>query len=116
MGSRKIWYVCVFLKYLVLTTHEIIFILVTALTYIHYLIGILFFFLLFFFFGKHTDVRPPDLLKHKGINILEDKYGKTKAQLLLRWQLQRGNTMIVKSINPTRITSNADIFTWSLEL
>ena len=49
------------------------------------------------------DVRPPDLLKHKGLDILEDKYGKTKAQLLLRYQYQRGNSIVVKSTNPTRI-------------
>jgi len=61
------------------------------------------------------DVRPPDLLQHKGLNILEDKYGKTKAQLLLKYQHQRGNAMIVKSITSSRIISNADIFTWSIE-
>jgi len=39
--------------------------------------------------GRYSE-RPPDLLKHKGMSILEDKYGKTKAQLLLRWNHQRG--------------------------
>ena len=43
--------------------------------------------------GRYAE-RPPDLLKHKGIGILEDKYGKTKAQVLLRWNYQRGNTYV----------------------
>ena len=116
---------CSSMLVLVTTNSNIFTILHICTIVMNYCHGILIFsFFLFFFFSylfelfclATTDVRPPDLLKHKGLNILENKYGQTKAQLLLRWQVQRGNTVIVKSINPTRIASNADIFTWSLEL
>lgn len=42
------------------------------------------------------------------------KYGKTSAQVALRWQLQRNVPIVVKSSNPKRIQSNLDIFNFQL--
>lgn len=51
------------------------------------------------------------------VPLLQDlaaKYGKTPAQIVLRWDLQRGLITIPKSVNPERIRENADIFDFEL--
>lgn len=45
---------------------------------------------------------------------LAKKYGKSPAQVLLRWQLQAGNIAIPGSSNPAHIRENIDIFDFSL--
>ena len=50
------------------------------------------------------------------IKALAVKYGKTPAQIVLRWDLQKGVVTIPKSVNPERIRSNADIFDFELSL
>ena len=42
------------------------------------------------------------------------KYGKSAAQVVLRWHLQHGISIIPKSVKPHRITENADIFDFAL--
>lgn len=42
------------------------------------------------------------------------KYGKTPAQVVLRWDLQNGVVTIPKSTNPARQQENADIFDFAL--
>lgn len=42
------------------------------------------------------------------------KYGKTPAQILLRWDLQHSVVTIPKSVTPERIRQNADIFDFLL--
>lgn len=49
------------------------------------------------------------------ITELAAKYGKTPAQVLLRWHLQHGVVTIPKSSNPARIRENADLFDFALE-
>ncbi|MBB6673373.1 aldo/keto reductase [Cohnella nanjingensis] len=48
------------------------------------------------------------------LRSLADKYGKSPAQIVLRWDLQKGVVTIPKSSNPQRIAENADIFDFSL--
>ncbi|SCY87156.1 aldo/keto reductase [Microvirga guangxiensis] len=43
------------------------------------------------------------------------KYGKTPAQVILRWHLDSGFIVIPKSINPTRIRENIDVFDFTLD-
>ena len=43
------------------------------------------------------------------------KHGKTKAQVVLRWAVQRGTAVIPKSTNPERQLENIGLFDFSLE-
>jgi 2,5-diketo-D-gluconate reductase A len=45
---------------------------------------------------------------------LAAKYGKTPAQIVLRWHIGLGLVAIPKSANPTRIAQNIDIFDFTL--
>ncbi|PZD97883.1 aldo/keto reductase [Paenibacillus sambharensis] len=48
------------------------------------------------------------------LNEIGGKYGKSPAQIVLRWDLQTGVTTIPKSVKAERIASNADIFDFEL--
>lgn len=48
------------------------------------------------------------------IRSLAEKYGKSPAQILLRWDLQHGVVTIPKSVHAERIKENADIFHFEL--
>ncbi|SDE02749.1 Aldo/keto reductase [Paenibacillus sp. UNCCL117] len=45
---------------------------------------------------------------------LAAKYGKSPAQIILRWDLQQGVVVIPKSVTTSRIRENADIFDFQL--
>lgn len=45
---------------------------------------------------------------------IAQKHGKTVAQVMLRWQLQRGVVSLSKSANPERVRQNFDIFDFEL--
>lgn len=47
--------------------------------------------------------------------VLGTKYAHTPAQVGLRWAIQKGISVIPKSVNPDRITSNANIFDFNIE-
>ena len=53
-------------------------------------------------------------LGHPVIRELAGKYGKTPAQVVLRWHLQLGNVVIPKSVTPARIRENIDVFDFEL--
>ena len=46
---------------------------------------------------------------------LAEKYGKTPAQIALRWNLQRGLLPLPRSIKPERIAENFDIFGFEID-
>ncbi|MDO3675489.1 aldo/keto reductase [Paenibacillus ehimensis] len=48
------------------------------------------------------------------LSELADKYGKTPAQIILRWDLQHGVVTIPKSIRESRIRENIDVFNFTL--
>nr|WP_242003471.1 aldo/keto reductase [Culicoidibacter larvae] len=48
------------------------------------------------------------------VNQLADKYGKTPAQIILRWDIQKQVITIPKSVTPSRIKENFDIFDFVL--
>lgn len=48
------------------------------------------------------------------LNDLSSKYGKTLAQICLRWELQNGINPIPKSVTPERIRQNIEIFDFEL--
>jgi diketogulonate reductase-like aldo/keto reductase len=45
---------------------------------------------------------------------LAAKYGKSEAQILVRWGLERGLVPLPKSVTPARIRENADLFDFEL--
>jgi 2,5-diketo-D-gluconate reductase A len=45
---------------------------------------------------------------------LAEKYGKAASQVVLRWHIQLGNVVFPKSVTPSRIRSNIDIFDFEL--
>lgn len=47
---------------------------------------------------------------------LAEKYGKSIAQICVRWSLERGYLPLPKSITPERIRENADVFDFQLTL
>lgn len=49
-----------------------------------------------------------------GVRKLADKYGKTPAQILIRWSLQKGYVPLPKSVTPSRIVENAEIYDFEL--
>jgi 2,5-diketo-D-gluconate reductase A len=55
-----------------------------------------------------------DLLNDPTLAGLAAKYGKTPAQIVLRWHVELGLAPIPKSANPTRIAQNIDIFDFAL--
>ena len=54
------------------------------------------------------------LLEEPVFTRLAEKYGKSNAQIILRWHVQRGTAVIPGSTNPDHIRDNADIFDFEL--
>ena len=54
------------------------------------------------------------LLTHPVLTEIDQAHGKTTAQVILRWDLQRGFILIPKSVHKERIVSNTDIFDFEL--
>ncbi|MFF5493785.1 aldo/keto reductase [Streptomyces aquilus] len=48
------------------------------------------------------------------LTSIAERYGKSPAQVVLRWHLQLGNVVIPKSVTPSRIRENADLFDFAL--
>lgn len=55
------------------------------------------------------------LLEDATITKLAEKHGRTPAQVVLRWHVQLGNVIIPKSVTPSRIRENLDLFGFSLD-
>lgn len=55
-----------------------------------------------------------DPLQHPAIVRLAAKYGKTPAQVVIRWHLDHGLSTIPKSTRPERIVENFDVFDFAL--
>lgn len=54
------------------------------------------------------------VLRDRVIGEIADEHGRTPAQVILRWHLERGVVAIPKSGDPNRIAENFDVFDWSL--
>jgi 2,5-diketo-D-gluconate reductase A len=49
------------------------------------------------------------------LDALGAKHGKSAAQVVIRWHLQLGNVVIPKSVTPSRIRENFDVFDITLD-
>ncbi|WP_350280523.1 aldo/keto reductase [Kribbella sp. HUAS MG21] len=70
-------------------------------------------------FGIRTEAWSPlakggALLEEPAITKLAAQYERTPAQIVLRWHLQLGNIVIPKSVTPSRIRENLDVFGFTL--
>ncbi|CAG7653196.1 aldo/keto reductase [Actinacidiphila bryophytorum] len=54
------------------------------------------------------------LLDNPVIAKVAARHGRTPAQVVLRWHLQLGNVVIPKSVTPSRIRENIDVFGFEL--
>ena len=54
------------------------------------------------------------LIEEPVFTKLAEKYGKTNAQIILRWHIQEGIIVFPKSTNPVHIKENIDIFDFEL--
>ena len=54
------------------------------------------------------------LLENELLTSLAEKYGKSPAQIVLRWHVQLGNVVFPKSVTPSRIAENIDVFDFEL--
>lgn len=61
-----------------------------------------------------SPLKQGQLLSEPTINEIAEKYGKTPAQIILRWDLQKKVVTIPKSIKEQRIIENANIFDFEL--
>ena len=54
------------------------------------------------------------IFTHPLLSAIGRKYGKTPAQVALRWNIQRGVAVIPKSVHPQRMRENAEV--WDFQL
>eukprot|EP00310_Coccolithus_braarudii_P021118 CAMPEP_0183350268 /NCGR_PEP_ID=MMETSP0164_2-20130417/18397_1 /TAXON_ID=221442 /ORGANISM="Coccolithus pelagicus ssp braarudi, Strain PLY182g" /LENGTH=313 /DNA_ID=CAMNT_0025522165 /DNA_START=105 /DNA_END=1046 /DNA_ORIENTATION=- len=62
------------------------------------------------------------MIKHEGASVMQlpavvetaAALGKSAAQVLIRWAVQRGTSVVPKSVTASRIEANFDVFGWEL--
>lgn len=56
----------------------------------------------------------PSVMEHPEVIRIAAEVGRSAGQVLIRWGLQRGTSVIPKSVTPSRIEQNFDMFSWEL--
>jgi len=64
--------------------------------------------------GKNSESSGPVLVEDPTVYVIAERYKKTPAQVLLRWSLQSGFSPLPKSVTPSRIQENYQVFDFSL--
>jgi diketogulonate reductase-like aldo/keto reductase len=62
----------------------------------------------------YRDGKRSSTLQDPVIGDIAKTHGKTSAQVMLRWHLEQGRSVIPKSTKPARIAENIDVFDFSL--
>jgi diketogulonate reductase-like aldo/keto reductase len=62
----------------------------------------------------YRDVGHGSTLEDPVITDIAQAHGKTAAQVMLRWGLQHGRSVIPKSTKPSRISENINVFNFEL--
>jgi diketogulonate reductase-like aldo/keto reductase len=62
----------------------------------------------------YRDTGHTSTLEDPTIGAIATRHGKTPAQVMLRWGLQHGRSVIPKSTKPARIAENLDVFDFAL--
>lgn len=57
-----------------------------------------------------------NLMEHPLLQDIAAKYGKSPAQVILRWDLQNGIVTIPKSVTPERIRANTELYDFELNV
>lgn len=68
--------------------------------------------------GTVTEVWSPlgqgSVLTDPAITAIAQRLGRTSAQVIIRWHLQRGDVVFPKTVTPARMVENADVFNFEL--
>jgi 2,5-diketo-D-gluconate reductase A len=68
--------------------------------------------------GTVTEVWSPlgqgSVLTDPVITAIAERLGRTAAQVIIRWHLQRGDVVFPKTVTPARMVENADVFDFQL--
>ena len=62
----------------------------------------------------YTPLALGKLIDNATVTSVAGEYGKTPAQILLRWNLQLGNAVVFRSARPEHIGGNLDVFDFEL--
>lgn len=65
--------------------------------------------------GKTDAMKADGVRADSPFRVMAQKYGKSEAQVLLRWAIQRGYPVLPKSTKPARMRENADLFSFALD-
>ncbi len=63
---------------------------------------------------SHTPLALGKLMDNPTVTSVAGEYGKTPAQVLLRWNLQLGNAVVFRSAKAEHIAANLDVFDFEL--
>ncbi|XP_070602552.1 uncharacterized oxidoreductase ZK1290.5-like isoform X1 [Erythrolamprus reginae] len=66
-------------------------------------------------FEGYCPLAKGEALNHPNVVQLAKKYGRTPAQICIRWSIQNGIVTIPKSTKPERVQENCQVFDFSLD-
>lgn len=56
-----------------------------------------------------------DIFHNRLLSKIADRYGKSTAQIILRWHIQRGTIIIPKTVSRERMEENLDVWNFTLD-